>query len=158
MPILFTSCGITVLKILCASRRFCAARPLRLQIGYVGQDGILRPIGNRPSDELARARKRQVANLPYIAPDSSSIWLNAGRLQLASLPRCGADCSLWTPAVCGAIWTRRHIVFPSRDQRERCCGAHRDSMRSGVQSLQRAPKHIETRASLPEVRREQYWI
>ena len=66
-----------------------AARPLRLQAGYVGQDGILRPIGNRPSDELASSRKRrvanlfanaaQVANLPYIAPDSSSIWLNADR-------------------------------------------------------------------------------
>jgi hypothetical protein len=76
---------ITILYILCAPRRFCSARPLRLQNGYVGQDGILRPIGNRPSDELARARKRrvdnppQVANLPYIAPDSSSIWLTADR-------------------------------------------------------------------------------
>src|ERR1700691_5366980 len=63
-------------RFLCASRRFCAARPLRLQTGYVGQDGILRPIGNRPSDELARARKRrgvnppQGAHLPYIAPES----------------------------------------------------------------------------------------
>jgi hypothetical protein len=59
--------------------------PAALQGGDVGQDGILRPIGNRPSDELASARKRrvtnpaqvansaQVANLPYIAPDSSSI-------------------------------------------------------------------------------------
>jgi hypothetical protein len=50
--------------------------PLRLQSGDVGQDGILRPIGNRPSDELASARKRrvanppQVANLPYTAPES----------------------------------------------------------------------------------------
>jgi hypothetical protein len=54
------------------SRRLSVCVP-----GYVGQDGIqdgiLRPIGNRPSDELASARKRQVANLPFIAPESSSI-------------------------------------------------------------------------------------
>ena len=63
--------------------------PLRLQNGYVGHDGILRPIGNRPSDELARARKRRVANLvgqlgagcqPALhSARKPSIRLNAGR-------------------------------------------------------------------------------
>ena len=45
---------------------------LRAQTGYVGQDGILRPIGNRPADELTKRRvdnPPQVANLPYIAPE-----------------------------------------------------------------------------------------
>ena len=51
---------------------------------------LFSPPAAPPSDELASARKRrvanppQVANLPYIAPDSSSIWLNADRLPLTA--------------------------------------------------------------------------
>ena len=90
-------------------RRPPAAAPNRL----VGQDGILRPIGNRPSDELARARERrvanppQVANLPYIAPESfRSPWHSRPRVDLAER---------WPLTPCGfaALWGSQSWLQPA---------------------------------------------
>ena len=87
---------------------FAPPAPLRLQVGYVGQDGILRPIGNRPSDERARARQRrvanppQVANLPYIAPESlRSPWHSRPRVDLGErwpLTACGLVALYYYPS------------------------------------------------------------